>query len=141
VQEQRVLMPLPKALVWVAALLLAGLAAGAGASTAAAHGNHAHQVSTNASGSVFSIQPAEIMQVARAHVAANDETRHKSPDQNGKSECCCGSVMCHAGLTVVVNAFALLSPAGARVIAEPPSGRSRRNSSGLERPPRSPDIA
>jgi hypothetical protein len=138
---------LPKTLALLATLLLAAFAVGAGASTAAAHGNHAHQVSTSSSGSTSSPQTREIasdfrLQMALAQAAAaSEELPHKSPGGSGKSDCCCGNVMCHAGVTLGADVIAFPCPAGARVIAEPSSGRARRNSSGLERPPRSPRTA
>ena len=142
VQEERVLIRLPKTLTVLATLLLAVFAVGAGASTAAAHGNHAHQVSANSSGSIVSSLTAEMRQLTQGHaVAASVGSRSESPERHGKADCCCGSVMCHAGVTLTVDVFPFLCPTGARLIPEPASGQPQSNSSGLERPPRSLDIA
>lgn len=63
------------------------------------------------------------------------------PDEHSKSDCCCGSIMCHAGVTLAIDLFPFPYPTGVRLIAEPTSGRPQRNASGLERPPRTTDIA
>lgn len=142
VQENRVLIRLPKTLTVLATLLLAVLAVGAGASTAAAHGNHAHQVSMNSFGSVVSSLTAEMRQLTQGHAAAaSAESPNELPDRHSKSDCCCGSIMCHAGVTLTVDLFSFLCPTGARLIPEPSFGRPQSDSSGLERPPRSLDLA
>ena len=142
VQKERVLIRLPKLLTMLATLLLAVFAVGAGASTAAAHGNHAHQVSINSSGSTFSAPTTEARQWSHGHaLAASVDTQNELPDRHGKADCCCGSVMCHAGVTLTVDPFPFLCPTGARLIPEPASGQPQSDSSGLERPPRSRDIA
>lgn len=139
-QEERALTRLPKTLALLGALLLAVFTVGA--SAAAAHGNHAHQVSTGLSASAPSAWTAEVLQWAQGHiVAASAEAQPEEPDRHGKSDCCCGTIMCHAGVTLTIDPFSFLCPTGARVLAEPTSGRPLRNSSGLERPPRSLDIA
>ena len=142
VQEPRVLIRLPKILALLATLLLAVVAVSVDASPAAAHGNHTHQISTTSSVSTYSSQIARILQVAQVYAATtSNEAPRKSPDQHGTYDCCCGSIMCHTGVTHTVDLFSLLRPAGARVIAEPLSGHPRGDSFGLERPPRSLDIA
>jgi hypothetical protein len=142
VQEECVLIRLPKTLTVLATLLLAVLAVSAGAGTAAAHGNHAHQVSISSSDSGLSAPTTEVWQWTQGHpVAASVETRNDLPDRHGKSDCCCGSVVCHAGVTLTVDVFPFLSLTGARLIPEPSSGRPQSDASGLERPPRSLDIA
>lgn len=141
-QEVRALIRLPKWLALLATLLLAVFAIGAGASTAAAHGDHAHQVLINSSGSAFSAQPPETLQLIPGHaVVASADTQNELPDRHSKSDCCCGSVVCHAGATLTVDLFPFLCPTGARLIAEPSSGQPQSDSSGFERPPRSLDIA
>ena len=141
-QEERVLIRLPKILTVLATLLLAVFAVGAGASTAAAHGSHAHQASINSSGAVVSSLTAEMLQLTQGHAAAvSAESPNELPNRHSKSDCCCGSVMCHAGVTLTVDLFPFLSPTGARLIPQPSSGQPQSDSSGLERPPRSLDIA
>jgi hypothetical protein len=142
VQEERVLTRLPKTLALLGALLLAVFTVGAGASPAAAHGNHAHQVSTGLSRSAPYVWTAEALQWAQGHfVAASAEAQPEGPGRHSKSDCCCGTIMCHAGVTLTIDPFSFLCPTSARLIAEPSSGRPLRNLSGLERPPRSLDIA
>lgn len=141
-QELRVLIRLPKILTVLATLLLAVLAMGAGVSTAAAHSNHTQQASIHSSGSAFSSPSTEMRQLTQGHaVVAGGAAQPESPNRHSKSDCCCGSIACHAGMTLAVDVLPLLCPTGARVIAEPPSGHPQSDSSGLERPPRSLDIA
>ncbi len=142
VQEERALIWLPKTLTVLATLLLAILAIGAGASTASAHANHAQQVSIHSSDSAFSSQSAETRQLTQGHaMMASVDTQNELPDRHSKSDCCCGSIMCHAGVTLTVDLFPFLCLTGARLTPEPSSGRPQSDSSGLERPPRSLDIA
>ena len=138
-QEERALTRLPKTLAVLATLLLAVLAASAGTRPAAAHGNHVHQGSTTGPG--FSAPTAEPWQWTQNHVTASTLTENELPDRHAKSDCCCGNVMCHASVTLAVDPFPFLCPTGARLIPEPSSGLPQRDSSGLERPPRSRDIA
>ena len=142
-QEERALIRLPKTLTVLATtLLLAMLAVGASASTASAHGNHAQHVSIRSSDSVVSSQSAEIRQSTHGHdVAASADAQNELPDPHSKSDCCCGSVMCHSGVTLTVDLFPFLCPTSTRLVPEPASGRPQSDSSGLERPPRSLDIA
>jgi hypothetical protein len=130
---------LPKTLAVLATLLLAVLAGSAGASPAAAHGDHTRQISTSTSGSVFSSQSAEIWRLNRAKTS--DEKLPELPDRHGKSDTCCGTIMCHAGVTPTVDLFSSLHLTGARVTPTPSSGQAQRNASGLERPPRTTYIA
>jgi hypothetical protein len=135
----RVLIRLPKVLVLLATLLLAVLAVGGGATSAAAHGNHSHQVTT--SGPDLTPQVDALQQLATEQVAvANDAMGPALPDRDDKSDCCCGSFVCHAGVTLSID-FSFPYPTGARVIPEPSSGQPQRNLSGLERPPRTTYIA
>ena len=141
VQEERALTRLPKTLTVLATLLLAVLAVGASASTASAHGNHAHQVPIHSSDSVGSSQSAEMRQSTHGHiVSASADAQNELPDPHSKSDCCCSSVMCHAGVTLTVDLFKFLCPTSARLVPEPTSGHPQSDSSGLERPPRSLDI-
>ena len=141
-QEECALACLPKALTALATLLLAVVVISAGAGTAAAHPNHAHQASTNSAVSSFSAPAAEAQQWTQDHVvAAGAATQNELPDRHGKSDCCCGSVVCHAGVTLAFDFFPFLSPTVPRLIPEPSSGQPQSDSSGLERPPRSLDIA
>lgn len=131
---------LPKTLALLGALLLAVFTVGA--STASAHGNHAQQVSIRSSDSVVFSQSAEIRQSTHGHVvAASADAQNELPDPHSKSDCCCGSVMCHSGVTLAAELFPFLCPTGARLVPEPVSGRPQSDSAGLERPPRSLDIA
>jgi hypothetical protein len=142
VQEERVLIRLPRTLTVLATLLLAVLAVGASASTASAHGNHAQQVSIHSFDSAFSSESPETRQLINGHVVvASSDAQNELPDPHSKSDCCCGSVMCHAGVTLTVDLFPFLCPTSARLIPEPSFGRPQSDSSGLERPPRSLDIA
>lgn len=142
VQEECVLIRLPKSLTVLATLLLAVLAISTNAGTATAHPNHAHQVSINSTGLGFSAPAAEARQWTQGDtVAASAATQNGLPDRHSKSDCCCGSVVCHAGATLTVDVFPFLSLTGARLIPEPSSGQPQSDSSGLERPPRSLDIA
>jgi hypothetical protein len=140
-QEPGVLIGLPKILTVLATVLLAVVGVSAGTSPAAAHGNHSHQVTASSSGSAVlsrgDIQPSQAIEAAVSREAASPVL----PDQHGKSDCCCKSFVCHAGVTLAVNVLPLLCPTGARVIAEPSSGQPQRNASGLERPPRTTYIA
>jgi hypothetical protein len=141
VQELGVLIRLPKILTVLATLLLAILGVSAGTNPAAAHGNHSHQVTTSTSGSDV-LSRADIHQSHAIETArSRDAGLPRRPDEHGKSDCCCGSLVCHAGATLTVDVLPLLCPSGARVTAEPSSGRPQRNASGLERPPRTTYIA
>jgi hypothetical protein len=142
VQELRALIRLPKMLAVLATLLLAVFAISAGASSAAAHGNHSHQVSTGTSGPDLSSHGSEMRQSMQGRAAvASSESQPETPGRHGKFECCCGSIICHAGVTLPIDLFSFLAPSGARLIPEPSSGQPQSDSSGLERPPRSLDIA
>jgi hypothetical protein len=125
----------------VAALLLAVLAFGLGAGGAAAHGGHAHGVSAISVTSEISAQDREPVVEVRASsvrsVAASIDVAHKSSGTSSKSDCCCGGVMCHAGMTFAYETLTVPFQAGARVVAVPASGHPQSNGSGLERPPRS----
>lgn len=140
-QEPSVLIGLPKVLTVLATLLLAILGVGVGASSAAAHGSHSHQIAVGTSGSAY-LSRTEAQQSSTIETAiAGDATQPVLPDEHGKSDCCCGSILCHAGVTLTVDVIPLLCPPGARVTAEPSSGGPQRNASGLERPPRTTYIA
>jgi hypothetical protein len=142
VQKECVLIRLPKTLTVLATLLLAVLAVSAGAGAAAAHGNHAHQISINSSGSGSSAPTTEAWHWTLGHaVAASVGPQNELPDRHSKSDCCCGSVVCHAGVTLTIDLFPFLCPTGARLVPEPASAHPRSDSSGLERPPRSLDKA
>lgn len=137
-----VLTRLLKVLAVLATLLLAVFAVSAGASPAAAHGNHSHQVSTAISGPALSSHGSEMRRPMQGYAAvASYATQPEAPDRHGKLECCCGSIMCHAGVTLTVDLFSFLPPTGVRLIPEPSSGQPQSYSIGLERPPRSLDIA
>lgn len=140
-QEPGVLIRLPKILTVLATLLLAILGVSAAASPAAAHGNHSHQITASSSG-FAALSRADIEQ-SQAIEAARSRDAHLPglPDGHGKSDCCCGSLVCHSGVTLTVDILPLLCATGARVTAEPSSGRPQRDASGLERPPRTTDIA
>jgi len=144
-QKRRVLIRLPKPLAMLASLMLAVFAVSAGAGAAAAHGNHSHQISANSSAPASSSQTAEVtadsnLQMAQAHAPINKGAPLQCPDR-GKPDGCCGSIVCHAGVTLTVDLFPFPCPIGARAIAERSSGRPLRKASSLERPPRSLDIA
>lgn len=136
-----ILTKLPKVLSLLAALLLTML--GVGASPAAAHGSHSHPVLADAASSGSAVQ-VEFHRSAAGEVSvAADAALPMSDHQgnHGKSNCCCGSLVCHAGVALAIDLFAFPPPVGARLIAEPPSGHARQVGSGLERPPRTTDIA
>jgi hypothetical protein len=128
-------------------LLLALFAIGGGTTTAFAHAQHAHGVATDRFGAAESTEPSRLAHAVgvtamQAQAAASHDHLGAIPGGSGRSGCCCDSVMCHASTTLGVDAFSLPCPAGAaRVMAEPASGRPQRNTSGLDRPPRSSDIA
>ena len=141
-QKECVLIRLPKTLTVLATLLLAVLAVSAGAGAAAAHGNHAHQISINSSGSGSSAPTTEAWHWTLGHaVAASVGPQNELPDRHSKSDCCCRTVVCHAGVALALDVLPFPCPTGARVFAEPASGEPQRNASGLERPPRTTDIA
>jgi hypothetical protein len=141
VQEPGVLTRLPKILTVLATLLLAILGVSAGTSPAAAHGNHSHQVITSSTGSDV-LSRADIYQSRSIEAArSRDAAVPGLPDGHDKSDCCCGSLVCHAGVTLTVDVLPVHCPTGARVTAEPSSGRPQRDASGLERPPRTTYIA
>lgn len=138
-----ILTKLPKVLSLLAALLLTMLGVGAGASPAAAHGSHSHPVVADAASSGSAIQ-VEFHRSAAGEVSvAADAALPMSDHQgnHGKSNCCCGSLVCHAGVALAIDLFAFPHPVGARLIAEPPTGQPRHIGSGLERPPRTTGIA
>ena len=141
--EYRVLTGLPKALALLTVLFLAVLAAGVGASPAVAHSNHSHQAATHTSNrDVLALTQADTQLLATDQTAnAGHASGPAQPDEHGKSDCCCGSIMCHAGVTLATELFPFPYPTGARLIAEPSFGRPQRNASGLERPPRITYIA
>lgn len=139
--EVGVLTRLPKSLTVLATLLLAILAVGAGAGSAAAHGNHSHQATTSSSRSVdLSRTEVDKLEAIEAAVSGDAELP-VVPGEHRKSDCCCGSMVCHAGATLIINVLPLLPPNGARVTAELPSGHAQSDASGLERPPRTTNIA
>jgi hypothetical protein len=143
VQELRALTGLPKTLALLTTLLMALFAVGAGSIPAAAHGNHSHQVAANTSNTVVSVLTHADMQLMAMDLSA--EASHASqpalPDEHRKSDCCCGTIMCHAGVTLAFDCLPFPYPTGVRLIAEPTSGRPQRDASGLDRPPRTTYIA
>lgn len=139
-----VLTKLPKALSLLAALLLTMLGVGVGSSPAAAHGSHSHQVVADAASTGSAVQVELHRSTAGDVSVAADATLPMPSDHqgnHGKSNCCCGSLVCHAGMALAIDLFTFPHPAGARLIAEPPTGQPRQIGSGLERPPRATDIA
>lgn len=126
----------------VAALLLAVLALGMNVGTAAAHGGHAHGISTSSSTTIAAVQDREPAPEARAAsmhsvaVVTSGDVAHKPIGASSKSDCCCGGVMCHAGMTFAQDTLSVPFHTGARVVAVPASGHPQSNGSGLERPPR-----
>jgi hypothetical protein len=134
---------LPKALALLTTLLLAVFAVGAGASPAAAHGNHSHQAVADTSNSAVSARTHAEMNLLALDLSAEASRASQpvQPDKHRKSDCCCGTIMCHAGVTLAIDLFPFPYPTGVRLIAEPTSGRPQRDSSGLERPPRTAYIA
>lgn len=139
-QELGVLIGLPKMLAVLAILLLAILGVSAGTSPAAAHGNHSHQITASSSGSAILLRADLHQSQAMEAAGSRDAALPGLPNEHGKSDCCCGSLVCHAGVTLAVDVLPLLCPTGPRLTAEPLSGRPQHNASGLERPPRTTYI-
>jgi hypothetical protein len=139
-----VLTKLPKALSLLAALLLTMLGVGAGATSAAAHGSHSHQVVADAARSGSVVQAA-LHRSAVGEVSMTADAALPMPsDHHGnhsKYNSCCGSFLCHVGVATAVALFSFPDPVGVRLIAEPPTGQPRHIGSGLERPPRTTGIA
>ncbi len=141
VQERSVLTTLPRVVTVLATLLLAIVGVSAGANSAAAHGNHVHRAATSSPSSVALPAPdSQQLEVVEAAISG-DAVLPTLPQKHSKSDCCCASIMCHAGVAHTIDIVPLGHPAGARVIAEPTTGQPLRNESGLERPPRTTDIA
>ena len=135
-----VLIRMRRGLTFLVILVVAAFVTVFGAAPAAAHGNHSHEIAPGSSPSSAISQAAENGQLAEISSAEANMLPGPS-DRHGKSECCCGSVMCHAGVTLTFNLLSLERPSGARVLAEPSSGRPQHAATGLERPPRTSDAA
>ena len=126
----------------VAAVLLALFVVGGGAAPAAAHGSHAHRVTTERQPASLGSQPSEIrrgylMRGTNVHMASTFDVSRQAPEKSGSADCCCGSVACHASMTLTVAFLSLPYAWGEKVVPEPSSNREQRVPSGLERPPRS----
>lgn len=129
----------PKNLAVFAAVLLALLLVVGGAAPAVAHGPHhatgeRHQIDHRS-------EPAEMSRAAprqgvQAQAASKHDISHEVPEKSGSADCCCGSLMCHAGVTLIVELVPLRDPKGEKVVSEPASSRQQQKPSGLERPPR-----
>jgi hypothetical protein len=133
---------LPAKLALLASVVLVFLLAHGAATPAAAHGIHAHHASAAGHQRPLLAQTSkEIHAVTRpdvhAHRAANTALPDTTPDNAG--DCCCGSLMCHAGLTFPVALMPLPYANAQRIVPEPSSRVEERVPSGLERPPRRPD--
>ena len=130
---------LPSKLALVAAFLVALFGMAGGAAPAAAHGTHANGVASERSS--HHRQSSELLGVpsrsGEAHaVSVGQDPPFKAPDPSRSSDSCCGSAVCHAGVTFAVTVLILPEPKGVRVKTEPSFGREQRAPSGLERPPR-----
>ncbi|MBX9589265.1 MAG: hypothetical protein K2X43_08170 [Hyphomonadaceae bacterium] len=143
-QKERALIRLPKTLALLAAVLLAVFAIGAGTGAAQAHGNDSHQVFSNSSaleGWIAEISPDSSPQIAWDQVLSASDEAPQGAMHHGLSQCCCGSGMCYAGAALAVDFLSFPLPTRAQVMAGASSGGPQGSSYGLERPPRSLDMA
>jgi hypothetical protein len=140
--EDQALPRLSKALAVVATLLLAMLAFSMSGGTASAHGGHNHSIfvaPTGASDAARTQEARAIPELAAASYRSDTLNGLRDPLPQGEgntSDCCCGSVMCHAGIASTADVIGSPASAGARVAAAPSYGHPRHWASGLERPPR-----
>jgi hypothetical protein len=124
-----------------AAVLVALLLVGGGAAPAIAHGSHPHHATAGRYQIAYRSEPSEISGAstrhgAQVHIASKRNLPQGGPDKSGNADCCCGGLMCHAGVTLTVELVSLPDPKGEKVVPEPSSSREQRNPFGLERPPR-----
>ena len=137
---------LPQKLALLAGVLLVFLlAVGAGA-PAFAHGSHPHgaverQQSALSSEQGEAASRASATRNALAYTSPSGKAPIKAPHTSGDADCCCGSLMCHAGATLPVSAVLVPNRRAERVVPELSSRLEDGASSGLERPPRRPHSA
>lgn len=138
---------LPNKLALLCAMLAAVFAVIAGALPAVAHGIHDHATAVLGVSTVGGATAADSGNEARDHrLKMQVATVEPDVTDNGAGEarggaCCCGSVACHAGVTLAMPLVAPPLQLGARV--EPPLSSSRQQTvpMGLDRPPRDPASA
>lgn len=132
---------LPQKLALLAGVVLAFLLAiGAGA-PALAHGSHPHGAVERQQTALSSQQGeaasrSSATRVAQAHTSPSGKAPIKAPRTSGDADCCCSSLMCHAGATLPVSPVPVPTTRADRVAPELSSSVEDLASSGLERPPR-----
>lgn len=136
---------LPQKLAVVAALLVAFLLVVGGAAPAVAHGSHPHPHNPTVERHQIALpsQPSEVSRASakrdvQPHAASKSNIPRQAPNKSGDTDCCCGSLMCHAGVTLPGALMSHPFASSERVVPEPSSSVEGRAPSGLERPPRRP---
>lgn len=129
---------LPSKLALLAGLLAVFLLAG-NASPAVAHGSHPHPSTAVRQQTDLLSKTTEKSQTwtrdeAQAHKASR-KAPAQAPEKAG--DCCCGSLMCHAGVSLPIALVSLTYSRNERVVPGPSADPEQRTPSGLERPPRS----
>jgi hypothetical protein len=141
-RKQLALKGLPQKLTLLAGLLTAFLLLAGGG--AFAHGSHPH-VGTVEPHRTANLPPAGeasravATRSAEVRLAPTNKAPSRVPTQSSDTDCCCGGLVCHAGLTFPAALVPLPDARAERVVPEPSSSVEERVPSGLERPPRGRD--
>ena len=130
----------PNTLARIAAVMVTFLVIVGGALPAAAHGSQSHQITAHRYRLVLRVEPSDVSSVKGAQVyvaSVLPDGSQEVPRESSKSDCCCGSLMCHAGVTAPATLTPFSYLQAERMVPEPSVGREKCVSFGLERPPRS----
>lgn len=142
-------MARPAKLAVVLFSLLAGVLLLAGSALpASAHGSHhrappaavtvagpAHEAGAADSGAAQAGQATRAAHLAPTSIAAASDQPGPQQDQ-GHNSCCCGGVLCHAGVATAAATTAFAYTAGERVALPSVLAIARDVPGGIERPPR-----
>ena len=130
---------LPSKLALLAGLLAVFLLAAGNASPAVAHGSHPHpSTAMRQQTDLLTKTTEESPASTRNHVQAHKASKNAPAQTPEKSQdCCCGSLMCHAAVTLPIALVSLPYSRSERVVPGPSADPEQRTPSGLERPPRS----
>lgn len=98
---------LPQKLALLLGLLVAFLLVASAGAPVLAHGFHPHHATVERYQTALPSQASDPSRASttrdvEAHAASKNGIPIEAPRRSGDTDCCCGSLMCHAGLTLPV---------------------------------------